>query len=122
METTHKKYSITCSFTDDDLREFANTSWPNSLKVVDALLGEAKLQVQVDTSGLSMGFGRFKGHANQHPLLNDVLAAFVDNCGGTTNWPRISAIKFIRAITNWGLKESKDFVETAVRKNGVRLF
>ena len=121
METTHKKYSITCSFTDDDLREFANTSWPNSLKVVDALLGEARLLVQVDTSGLNMGFGRFKGHANQHPLLNDVLEAFVDNCGGTTN-PRISAIKFIRAITNWGLKESKDFVETAVRKNGVRLF
>ena len=121
METTHKKYSITCSFTDDDLREFANTSWPNSLKVVDALLGEAKLRVQVDTSGLNMGFGPFKGSAKEHPLLNDVAVAFFDTLPVNT-YNKITVIKFIRSITNWGLKESKDFVESAFRKNGVRLF
>ena len=32
----------------------------------------------------------------------------------TANENKITAIKFIRTLTNWGLKESKDFVEMLI--------
>jgi hypothetical protein len=118
-----KTYTIQMS--DVDLKAVAGISHTNALHVIDVLLNQSESSVN-EVTGMSMGFGSFKGHADEHPLLNDVLVAFVDNGGVTTNisdkWPKISAIKFIRAITNWSLKEGKDFVETAVGKNGVRLF
>lgn len=77
---------------------------------------EKATQLQADVTALVFGFTKPVAPAQTFDVV--VLESFLRNMVGSLNG-KIPAIKAIRCLTSWGLKESKDFVEAVENRYGI---